>query len=150
MDINALSVEDYINQVPKERRETFVKIINIIRDNIPKGFHEEINYKMPGWVVPKSVYPQGYHCDTSLPLPFLNLANQKNFIGLYHLGLYADGELLNWFKGEYARVCKYKIDMGKSCIRFKRIDDIPYKLIGELCRKITVDKWVSIYEDSRK
>lgn len=143
------SIEDYINQVPENRREVFIKIIEVIRENIPEGFYEEINYNMPGWVVPKSIYTPGYHCDRSLPLPFLNLANQKNFIGLYHLGIYSDEELLNWFKDEYSKVCKYKLDMGKSCIRFKRMNDIPYELIGDLCRKISVDRWITIYENNR-
>lgn len=150
MNMEAVSVEDYINQVPNDRRSAFIKLINVIRENIPEGFHEELNYKMPGWVVPKSIYPARYHCDTFLPLPFLNLANQKNFIGFYHLGIYSDKELLSWFIEEYAKVCKYKLDMSKSCIRFKKMSDIPYDLIGELCSKISVDRWISIYEDGRE
>jgi hypothetical protein len=105
---------------------------------------------MLGYVVPKSIYPDGYHCDTSLPLPFMNLAAQKNFIALYHMGIYANPELMKWFTTEYPKHCRKKLDMGKSCIRFKKVDDIPYELIGQLVEKMTVDDWVGIYEGEIK
>ena len=109
-----------------------------------------MSYGMIGWVVPKSTYPAGYHCYSDLPLPFINLANQKNFIALYHMGIYADEELYLWFTSDYAYHCKYKIDMGKSCIRFKRMNDIPMGLIGELVSKIKVEEWIKIYENNLK
>ena len=118
-------------------------------DNIPKGFEECMNYGMLGYVVPKSIFPAGYHCDPKLPLPFANIASQKNFIALYRMGIYADQELLQWFKAEYAQQCKYKLDMGKSCIRFKRMDDIPYDLVGKLMRKMNPNDWITLYESAK-
>lgn len=142
--------EQYIESVPEERKEVFLKLRNIIKENIPEGFKETINYGMIGYVVPHSIYPKGYHCDPKLPLPFINIACQKNYISIYHLGLYSDNELLNWFLDEFVKVCKYKLDMGKSCIRFRPLDDIPYGLIGDLVSKITVSHWIGFYERSLK
>ena len=144
------TVQEYLLNIPQERIQSFNKLRTTILDNLPKGFEECINYKMLGYVVPHSIFPKGYHCDPSLPLPFINLANQKNFIGFYHLGIYANKELLEWFQEEYPKHCKRKLDMGKSCIRFKYLDDIPYQLIGQLVQKICVKEWISIYENSRK
>ncbi len=150
MQFQAETVDDYINQLPEERKEVLTQLRAIINQNLPKGFVEEINYKMPGYVVPHSLYPSGYHCDTSLPLPFLNIASQKNFVALYHMGLYADPEIYAWFIAEYPKHCKRKLDMGKSCIRFKKMDDIPYDLIGELVRKMTAQQWIKMYESKVK
>lgn len=105
-----------------------------------------MSYGMIGYVVPHSVYPAGYHCDPKLPLPFINLASQKNFIALYHMGLYADAELLEWFTAEYPRHSSTKLDMGKSCIRFKKPEAIPYALIGQLAKKMSTDDWIRLYE----
>jgi len=121
-----------------------------ILDNLPKGFQEQISYGMLGWVIPHSKYPDGYHCDPKLPLPFINLASQKNFVALYHSGIYASPKLYDWFVGEYPKHCKRKLDMGKSCIRFKSMNDIPYELIGELSTKMTVDEWIGLYEKNIK
>jgi len=141
-----MTVRDYIDSVPEERAEAFNKLRKTILDNLPKGFEECINYKMLGYVVPLSKYPYGYHCNPELPLPFINLANQKNFIGLYHMGVYANPDLYEWFTKSYPDHAKYKLDMGKSCIRFKKMDDIPYKLVGQLVKKIKVNDWISTYE----
>lgn len=138
--------EEYINTLSEERKEAINKLRTIISDNQPKGFEEVISYGMIGYVVPHSIYPNGYHCDPKLPLPFINLASQKNFIALYHMGIYSDPQLLNWFQEEYKKQCKTKLDMGKSCIRFKKMEDIPYNLIGELCQKISAEKWIETYE----
>ncbi|MEM9052515.1 MAG: DUF1801 domain-containing protein [Bacteroidota bacterium] len=138
--------QDYIDQVEEDKKGAFLKLRETILAHIPEGFEECINYKMLGYVVPKSTYPAGYHCDTSLPLPFANLAAQKKYIALYHSGIYTDENVLHWFQEEYAKRAKYKLDMGKSCIRFKRMDDIPYDLIGELMEKFTVDDWIKKYE----
>jgi len=146
MKVNASTIEEYIDQIPKERKEAFLKIRQVILDNLPEGFSEEMSYGMPGFVVPHSLYPAGYHCKPSEPLPFISLASQKNCIALYHMGIYSDQRLLQWFREEYAKVWRTKLDMGKSCIRFKKIDDIPYQLIGELVSKITVAQWIDIYE----
>ena len=148
MQYKANSPEDYINQLPEDRQEPIKKLRAIIRNNIPKGFEEAISYGMIGYVVPHSIYPKGYHCDTKLPLPFMNIASQKNFIAVYHMGIYAKKELYDWFISEYPKHCKRKLDMGKSCMRFKYMDDIPYALIGELASKMTVKEWINSYQQA--
>ena len=150
MQYEANSPEEYIAQIPEERQEVMRKLRTIINDNLPKGFEEGMNYKMIGYYVPHSIYPDGYHCDTSMPLPFMNIASQKNSINLYHSGIYAKKELHDWFVAEYPKHCKRKLDMGKSCVRFKKVDDIPFDLIKELCTKMTVDEWIAIYESAIK
>lgn len=150
MQYKANSPEDYITQLPEERKEPLNKLRKVILDNLPKGFEEGMNYNMIGFYVPHSVYPNGYHCNTKLPLPFMNIASQKNFVAVYHMGMYAKKELLNWFTAEYPKHCKYKLDMGKSCVRFKKIEDIPYKLIGQLTAKMSAKEWINIYETAIK
>ena len=105
-----------------------------------------MGYGNMGYCVPHSKYPAGYHCDPKIPLPFLGIASQKNFIAIYHMGIYADPKLLKWFTDEYAKAGVGKLDMGKSCVRFKNLDKIPYKLIGELAAKMTPDEWIAMYE----
>ena len=122
----------------------------MIKKSLPKGFEEKMNYGMLGYVIPHSMYPEGYHCDPKLPLPFMNLASQKNFVAVYHMGIYANDELMQWFKDEYAKVVPTKLDMGKSCIRLKKMDQIPYELIGELASKITPQEWIATYEKQIK
>jgi uncharacterized protein YdhG (YjbR/CyaY superfamily) len=143
-----MKVQDYIEKLPDERKEAFNRLRETILKHLPKGFEECISYGMIGYVVPHSLYPKGYHCDPKLPLPMINLANQKNFIALYHMGVYANTDLLNWFVGEYPKHCKSKLDMGKACIRFKKMNDIPYDLIAELIAKVSVEKWIESYESA--
>jgi len=150
MNSNAITPEEYIDGLPKERKEVINKIRHVILDNLPKGMVETMSYGMLGFVIPHTVYPDGYHCNPKLPLPFINLASQKNFIALYHMGIYAKKELLNWFVGEFPKHCKYKLDMGKSCVRFKKMDDIPYELIGQLTGKMSTKEWIDIYEKAIK
>ena len=150
MKIEANSPEQYIEQIPEDRKSAFSRLRQTILDNLPKGFKEEMSYGMIGYVVPKSIYPQGYHCDTKLPLPFINIASQKNFMALYHMGIYADKEILDWLTTEYPKYSKLKLDMGKSCIRFKKPELIPFELIGELVKRISVEKWIEIYESNLK
>lgn len=150
MKIEATSVGDYINQLPPERKEAIIKLREVILKNLPHGFVEEINYGMIGYVVPHSIYPSGYHCDPKLPLPFMNIANQKNFIGFYHMGIYSQPELHDWFINTWPNHSSRKLDMGKSCVRLKKIDEIPYELIGELTSKMTPEKWIDIYEAALK
>lgn len=150
MNIQAHSVDDYLTKIPAERTEAFNQLRNTILENLPSGFEETLSYGMIGYVVPHSIYPEGYHCDPKLPLPFINIASQKSFIALYHNGLYADQTLLKWFKNEYPNHTKFKLDMGKSCVRFKRANDIPFKLIGTLCQKITPKAWIAQYETNIK
>ena len=144
------SINSYIDSLESDRKKTIIQIINIIERNIPKGFEKVMNYGMPSFIIPHSIYPDGYHCDTSLPLPFIGIANRKSSISLYHMGLYADSKLLDWFMSEYPKYCKLKLDMGKSCIRFKNISEIPYELIGILSSKMTVKDWIDIYEKNIK
>ncbi|AVI50398.1 hypothetical protein C5O00_04160 [Pukyongia salina] len=146
MQYEAATPDEYMNMIPEERKAPMAKLRSVILKNLPKGFEEGMNYKMIGYYVPHSKYPDGYHCDPKLPLPFMNIASQKNFVAVYHMGMYAKKELYDWFVSEYPKHCKYKLDMGKSCIRFKRIDDIPYELIGELTGKMSVKEWIDIYE----
>lgn len=148
MQSQAKSVEEYMNQVPDNQREALTFFRKTILENIPSGFSEQMNYGMIGYVVPHSIYPKGYHCDPKLPLPFLGLAAQKNFIAFYHMGIYVHPDLLHWFTAEFPKHSKLKLDMGKSCIRFKNVSQIPYTLIGELVQKIGVADWISLYESS--
>ncbi|MFT6167594.1 MAG: hypothetical protein ACJAV5_001542 [Vicingaceae bacterium] len=143
-----MTQKSYLKAIPEERRAAFKQLLQTIEDNLPEGFESCILYNMPGWVVPYSIYPDGYHCKPKSPLPFLNLANQKGFIALYHLGLYANKDLHDWFVAEYPKHSKYKLDMGKSCIRFKRMDDIPFDLLAELIRKMKVQDWIDLYKKS--
>ena len=150
MQLNAKSVKEYLEKVPKDRNAYFNKLRETILTNLPKGFDEQINYGMIGYVVPHDIYPDGYHCDPKLPLPFANIASQKNFISFYHMGIYANPELLKWFVKEYPRQSDTKLDMGKSCVRFKKMDKIPYDLIGKLMRKMSVNDWIKLYEKNIK
>ena len=144
------SVKDYINLLESDRKKIVIQLINVIEQNIPKGFEKVMNYGMPSFVVPHSVYPDGYHCDKSLPLPFIGVSNLKSSISLHHMGLYANSELLNWFESEYPKNSNTKLDMGKGCIRFKNTSEIPYELIGILSSKMTVKDWIDIYEKNIK
>jgi hypothetical protein len=148
MQYKATSPEDYISQLPEDRQAPIKKLDSIIKKNMPKGLEAGMGYGMLAYYVPKSIYPSGYLCKPFPPLPFINLASQKNFIALYHSGLYAKKELYDWFVAQYPKHCKYKLDMGKSCVRFKKMDDIPYDLITELLGKMTVEEWIDIYESA--
>ena len=150
MKIKANSISEYLENIPKERKAVMQELISTIGENLPNGFTEQLGYGMPAWAVPHSTYPDGYHCSPELPLPFINVASQKNFIALYHMGIYANPELLNWFVSEYPKHCKRKLDMGKSCIRFKKIEEIPFELIAELCTKMTPQDWIELYEKKFK
>ncbi len=146
MQSKAANIEDYVNELPADRKEAINKLRKVIKNNLPKGFQECMNYGMIGYVVPHSKYPAGYHCDPKLPLPFMNIASQKNFIAIYHMGVYAEPTLLKWFTEAHAKAISKKLDMGKSCMRYKKPEDIPYELIGELASKITPDQWIQLYE----
>lgn len=150
MTSNATTVEQYIAELPEERKGPITELRKGIKKNLPKGFKEGIGYGMIGYVVPHSIYPPGYHCTPELPLPFLSIASQKNFIAVYHMCVYSDPKLHQWFTDEYAKLNIGKLDMGKSCIRFKNMEKIPYKLISELSSKVTVEEWIAIYEKNIK
>lgn len=150
MQSNASTPDEYITELPEERVSAMKKLRKTILDNLPDGFQETISYGMIGYVVPHSIYPDGYHCSPELPLPFLSIASQKNFIALYHMGIYSDEKLLNWFTSEYSNHVKTKLDMGKSCIRFKKPEQIPFELIAELVQKMSVEDWIDKYESAVK
>ncbi|HAF60790.1 MAG TPA: hypothetical protein DCK95_00510 [Anaerolineaceae bacterium] len=143
-DVN--SIEEYIAAVPEDRKPVMEKLRKVILGNLPEGFEEQLSYGMIGYVVPLSKYPKGYHVKEGEPLPFISLASQKNHIALYHMGLYGKQEVEEWFVKEYADRVPTKLDMGKSCIRFKNPDLIPYDLVAELCQKMTVDEYIQAYE----
>jgi len=145
-----MTVQEYIDDLPVERKDAFLNIRQAIIENIPKGFEEVINYGMICFVVPHELYPSGYHCNPKDPLPFMSLASQKQSINLYHLGIYQDEKLMQWFVDEWGKISKYKLDMGKSCIRFKYENEIPYNTIKELVKKYTVIDWIKIYEEKIK
>lgn len=150
MKYEANTPQEYVDQLPEDRQPVIQKLRKVITENLPDGFEEGINYNMIGYYVPHTLYPDGYHCDPKLPLPFMNIASQKNSVNLYHSGIYAIPEIHDWFVSEYPKYCKRKLDMGKSCVRFKKLDEIPYELIGELCTKITVEDWITTYEKNVK
>jgi len=148
MQLDFKTPQEYVDSLPEDRKIAIEKLRKTIISNLPEGFIEEMSYGMLGYIVPYSIYPKGYHCKPNLPLPFINIASQKNFIAFYHMGIYVNSELLDWFVLEYSKLIKSKIDMGKSCIRFKKMDEIPYELLGELVSKIAVSDWISIYENN--
>jgi hypothetical protein len=143
-------ITQYLELLPTDRQEALTKLITLAESNLPNGFEAIIQYKMPSFVVPKSIYPAGYHCTPTEPLPFISFASQKNFIAIYHMGLYSLPELYEWFVNEYPKHSKSKLDMGKSCIRFKKTHEIPYELLGELFTKMTPNQWIELYESKLK
>jgi len=146
MQSKAKTPEEYIESLPEDRKQAMKKLRQVILKNLPKGFKEVMGYGMPGFVVPHSIYPEGYHCDPKQPLPFMGIASQKNHISVYHMGMYADKKLMEWFLKEYSKLSKSKPDTGKSCIRFRKPENIPYELIGKLSSKMTPQDWVNKYK----
>lgn len=146
MTSDAKTVKEYIDTLPEDRKQYVQKLRDIIIKNLPKGFQEGMGYGMMGYSVPHSIYPKGYHCKPTDPLPFMGLASQKNSINFYHMGIYANKELHDWFVSEYPKHSSRKLDMGKSCIRFKKFEEIPFDLIGELITKVSVEEWIETYE----
>lgn len=148
MQIEANSPEDYLSKIPRERRPIMEKLRAVIKANVSAEVEECINYGMIGYVIPHSVYPNGYHVNPKLPLPFMHIASQKNFIALYHSGIYMDEALMKWFVNEYPKYSKTKLDMGKSCIRFKKVDQIPFELIEALTQRMTGNEFITLYESN--
>lgn len=139
-------VANYIDSLPEDRKSAMNQIRKVILKNKSKGIEEGFMYNMITYYIPHSKYPDGYHCNPNQPLPFISLASQKNFISLYHMGMYANPKLLEWFQKEFEKKAKGKLDMGKSCIRFKKVEEIPFELIGELTAKMSADEWIECYE----
>ena len=150
MQSKAKTPDEYYDSLPDDRKAAMIELRRQIRKNIPRGFEETMQYGMTGFAVPHSKYPPGYHCDPKQALPFMGIASQKNYIAVYHMGIYADPGLLRWFKNEFPRHSKARLDMGKSCIRFKKPAEIPFALIGALASKMTPDDWIALYEQQLK
>jgi uncharacterized protein YdhG (YjbR/CyaY superfamily) len=150
MKSEAKTPKQYVDELSEDRKQAVEKLRKIILKNLPKGFEETMSYGMIGYVVPHSIYPDGYHCDPKLPLPFMTIGSQKNFIAVHHMGIYADPKLLEWFTQAHAKQINTKLDMGKGCLRFKKVETIPYELIGELASKVTPKDWIKTYESAFK
>ncbi|HNP68367.1 MAG TPA: DUF1801 domain-containing protein [Aequorivita sp.] len=150
MQSKATTPDQYIAELPEDRKEIMQKLRETVKKNLPKGFEETMQYGMLGYVVPHSIYPDGYHCNSKDALPFMALASQKNHIGFYHMGIYSYPDLMKWFTQQYPKHATGKLDMGKSCIRFKNPKNIPFELLGELTTKISVNEWIAKYESVLK
>ena len=146
MQSTAATPDEYIANLPDDRKELIDDLRRAINKNLPKGFKETMAHGMILWVVPEETYPPGYHCDPAKPLMLIGLASQKNYASLHHMGLYASGPLLEWFEAEWPKHSAKKLDMGKGCVRFKNVVDVPAKLVGELAAKMTPKAWIDIYE----
>ena len=146
MKAQGKTVEEILTNLPEDRLEPFNRLHNVIVENLPEGFEPGISYGGLGYVIPHRLYPAGYHCKPSEPLPFASLASQKNSINFYHMGLYANPTLMEWFVAEYPKHCSQKLDMGKSCIRFNKWDQIPFELMGQLMQKMSTEEWIQMYE----
>lgn len=146
MSSDTATVQQYLDALPPERKPVFEELLSTVQKNLPTGFQLTMTYGLPGFVVPHKLYPPGYHVNTAEPLPFISIGNQKGGIALYHMGLYAMPRLLKWFQVEYDKHCATKLDMGKSCVRFKKPEAIPMQLIAALAKQVTVDEWITVYE----
>lgn len=149
MQSKAKTADEYILTLPDERAEIIAALRNEIKKNLPKGFEETMQYGMISYVVPHKLYPAGYHANPKDALPFMSVASQKNHIAVYHMAVYK-GPVHDWFVKEWKKYSDKKLDMGKSCIRFRKAEDIPVKLIGELASKLTPKQWIELYEQSLK
>jgi len=150
MQSKATTVQQYIDELPDDRKAVITQLRKVIKKNLPKGFKESMGYGMMGYAVPHTIYPAGYHCNPKDPLPFMGIASQKHFVAVYSMAIYANPKLLKWFTDEYAKACVGKLDMGKSCIRLKKMDKIPYSLFGQLASKVTPEEWIELYERTMK
>lgn len=141
----AKTVAQYLRELPADRRAAINSIREVILKHLPAGYEECMSYGMIGYVVPHSLYPKGYHCDPKLPLPFANLASQKNHMALYLMTVYGDPATEKWFRAAWKAAGK-KLDMGKACVRFKKLDDIPLDVIGQLIARVPVKAYIERIE----
>jgi len=148
MTSKAKTVAQYLKELPDDRREVIEAIRNTIVKNLDKGFQETMQYGGIGYSVPHKLYPAGYHCDPKQPLPFAGIGNQKNHIGIYLFCIYTDETVLKEFVEGWKKSGK-KLDMGKSCVRVKKLDDVPFDVLGKTIKKVTVKKFIGAYEDAR-
>ncbi len=147
MQSKAPTVEQYLAELPPERRAAVSAIREVVLRNLPEGYAEGMAYGMIGYVVPHEVYPAGYHVNPKQPVPFASLASQKNHIALYLMCAYGDADYERWLREAWAKAGK-KLDMGKSCIRFKRLEDVPLEVVGEAIRRVPVKKFLEFYEST--
>ncbi len=145
-----MTPQDWINEQDESRQEALQQLRQTFNENLPEGFEERVSGGMLHWVVPHATYPDGYHCNPDDPLPFISLASRKRFIPMCHMGLYAEPDVLDWFQRSYEDHARTKLDMGKSCVRFKKMDDIPYDLLVELAQKFSPKEWIELYERAVK
>ena len=150
MKTQETSIDEILASLPDDRKEAFTKLHQTIVSNLPEGIEPGVSYGMLGYVIPHRLYPAGYHCKPSEPLPFASIASQKNSINFYHMGIYMDPALMEWFVSEFPKHSAQKLDMGKSCMRFKKPDQIPFELIGQLMQKMTAAQWIALYEHNLK
>lgn len=143
----ATNVKDYLAELPEDRRAAIQAVRDVILKNLDTDFEEGITYGMIGYYVPHSLYPPGYHCDPRQPLPFANLASQKNHMALYLMCVYGDQDQRKRFEADWKKAGK-KLDMGKSCVRFKKLDDLALGVIGETIRRVTARKFIEICEQA--
>jgi hypothetical protein len=148
MQSKAATVAQYLKALPADRREAIEAVRGVILKNLPKGYAEGIQYGMIGYFVPHDVYPPGYHCDPKQPLPFVSLASQKNHMAVYLYCLYSDPDMLDWFREAWAATGR-KLDMGKSCVRFKKLDQVALDVVADAIRAIPVKDFVAHYDASR-
>ena len=148
MTSKAKSVAEYIKSLPVKRRAAISAVRKVILDNLPEGFEECMNYGMIGYVIPHRIYPAGYHCDPKQPMPYAGLASQKNHLAIYAMSVYGDNDTEKWFRKAWSATGK-KLDMGKCCIRFKKLEDIPLDVIGKLMARVSVKDWTAVAEQAR-
>jgi uncharacterized protein YdhG (YjbR/CyaY superfamily) len=148
MQSKAKTVKQYLAELPPDRRAAISAIRDVILKNLDEGYEEGINYGAIGYSVPHRVYPPGYHCDPKLPLPFAGLGSQKNYLSMGFMPMYSDPAEMKWFVDAWKRSGK-KLDMGKVCIRFKKLEDVPLDVVGEAVRRVPAAKWIQIYEETR-
>lgn len=145
-----MTISEYLAGIPRERLPYFERLRESIKRGLPEGFVEQISSGMIGYVVPHSIYPAGYHCNPKDPLPYMNIASKKTGFSLYHLAIYGNKELYDWFMEGYSKIAKHKIDSGAGCVRFKYLEEIPFDLISELAAKMSVREWIEFYESTYK
>ena len=144
MQSNAKTVDEYLAALPEDRCKAISAIRDVILENLPEGYEEGMQYGMIGYFVPHSLFPQGYHCDPKQPLNYVALASQKNHMAIYLMGCYGDESTKDWFVKAWTGACK-KLDMGASCVRFKKLDDVPLSVVGEAVAKIPVRAYLDRY-----
>ena len=149
MTSNAATVQEYLDGLAPDRREAIEAVREVVLKNLQPGFEEGMQYGMIGYYVPHSIYPPGYHCDKTQPLPFAHIASQKNHMAIYLMCIYGSPELNKWFVEAYEATGK-KLDMGKSCVRFKKLENLALDVVGEAIRRVSVDAFVSTYESAIK